>query len=165
MGCRSKHKFTVLYYVALPLSVKNSSLVIETLWTKQAVGFIQFGGFHVVLLQVRFPIFCLRLFFPMTAYDFSDKCANLQGFQCTDMCIYCNVLFMSKRQPGCQGSYSLLHLETKCTVLGQVTYFHYKRANSQRMVIGELPETTSLKQVCTSGLSSKHAREVHFVDE
>lgn len=50
MGCRSKHKFTVLYYVALPLSVKNSSLVIETLWTKQAVGFIQFGGFHVVLL-------------------------------------------------------------------------------------------------------------------
>lgn len=26
MGCGSKHKFTVLYYVALPLSVKNSSL-------------------------------------------------------------------------------------------------------------------------------------------
>lgn len=84
-------------------------------------------------------------FFPMTAYGFGNKCANLWGFQCTDMCVCCNVLFMSERQPGCQGSCSLLHLETKCTVLGQVTYFRYKRANSQRTVIGELLETTSLE--------------------
>lgn len=28
MGCRSNHKFTVLCYVALPLSVKNSSLAL-----------------------------------------------------------------------------------------------------------------------------------------
>lgn len=104
-------------------------------------------------------------FFPMTAYGFSNKCADLRGFQCTDMCVYCNVLFMSKRQPGCQGSCSLLHLETKGTVLGQVTYFHYKRANTPRTVIRELLETTSLKWVCASGLTSKHVREVHFVDE
>lgn len=104
-------------------------------------------------------------FFLMTAYSFSHRCANLRGFHCTDMCIYCNVLFMSKRQSGCQGSCSPLHLETKCTVLGQVTYFHYKRANSQRTVIGELLETTSPKWVFASGLTSKHVREVHFVDE
>lgn len=75
--------------------------------------------------------------------------------------------FYVRRQPGCQGSCSLLHLETKCTVLGQVTYFHYKRANAQRTVIGKLLETTSLKLVwvCASGLTSKHVREIHFVDE
>lgn len=100
----------------------------------------------------------------MNAYGFSNKCAHLWGLQCTDMCIYCSVLFMSEDS---QGSCSLLHLETKCTVLGQVTYFHYKRANAQRTVIGKLLETTSLKLVwvCASGLTSKHVREIHFVDE
>lgn len=95
-GCRrSKHKFTMLCYVALPLSVKNSSLALghrnpglNRLWVS--------SSFHVVLLSIRFPILCLRLFFPMNAYGFSNKCAHLQGFQCTDMCIFCSVLFMTE---------------------------------------------------------------------
>lgn len=73
--------------------------------------------------------------------------------------------FYVKRQPGCQGSCSLLHLKQKCTVLGQVTYFHYKRANTERTVMGELFETTGLKRVCAIGVTGKLVREVGVVGE
>lgn len=78
--------------------------------------------------------------------------------------MYIQCTFYVKRQPSCQGSCSLWHLETKCTVLVRMTSFHYKRVNTAT-VIGELLETTSLKWVCVSSLTSKHIREVHFVDE
>lgn len=73
--------------------------------------------------------------------------------------------FYVKRQPGCRGSCSLLHLKQKCTVLGQVTYFHYKRANARRTVMIELFETTGLKRVCASGVTGKLLGEVGVVDE
>lgn len=83
MGCGSKRRFTVLCYVALPLSVKNLSLALghRNPGLNRGRGFHPVWWFSCCCTFDKILHFVSEAFFPMTGYGFSNKCASLRGFQ------------------------------------------------------------------------------------
>jgi len=61
VGCSGKHRFTGLCRCCAFCETFISGIGSWEPWTKQAVGFIPFGGFAVVILLIRFFILHLRL--------------------------------------------------------------------------------------------------------